>query len=113
MLFVPRLIVALLVLVFGSYFGRFIGNAVTAYCRNVGIRDGELLGDLAHYSVLAFVVLIALDQMQVGGDIIRQSFLIILAGIVLALALAFGIGGSRWAASLLERWWPQSRKDRP
>ena len=113
MLFVPRVIVALLVLVFGSYFGRFIGNAVTAYCRNVGIRDADLLGDLAHYAVLAFVVLIALDQMQVGGDIIRQSFLIILAGIVLALALAFGIGGSRWAAGLLERWWPQSRKDRP
>lgn len=111
MLFVPRLIVALLVLVFGSYFGRFIGNAVMAYCRNVGVRDSDLLGDLAHYAVLAFVILIALDQMQVGGDIIRQSFLIILSGIVLALALAFGIGGSRWAAALLERWWPQSRKD--
>ena len=110
MLFVPRLIVALLILVFGSYFGRFLGNAVSMYCRNFGIQDAHVLGDLTHYAVVTFVVLIALDQMQVGGDIIRQSFLIILAGVVLALALAFGIGGRRWAAALLERWWPQARR---
>jgi flagellar biosynthesis protein FliQ len=110
MLFVPRLIVALLILVFGSYFGRFLGNAVSMYCRNIGVQDAHLLGNLAHYAVVTFVVLIALDQMQVGGDIIRQSFLIILAGLVFALALAFGIGGRRWAAALLERWWPQARR---
>lgn len=106
MLFVPRLVLALLVLVFGAYFARVLGNAVSAYCRHGGLQDAGLLGDLARYGVLAFVVMIALDQMQVGGDLIRQSFLIILAGVVFALALAFGIGGRRWAAGLLERWWP-------
>lgn len=111
MLFVPRLFVALLILVFGSYFGRFLGNAVATYCRNVGVQDAHLLGNLAHYAVVTFVVLIALDQMQVGGEIIRQSFLIILAGVVFALALAFGIGGRRWAAALLQRWWPHDRRD--
>jgi hypothetical protein len=49
--------------------------------------------------------------MGVGGDIVRQSFLILLAGIVFALALAFGIGGKEWAAALLERWWPKSKSD--
>lgn len=113
-LFVPKVIVALLILVFGAYFARFIGNAVTAYCSNVGIQDAELLGKLAQYAIIVFVVLIALDQVSVGGDIVRQSFLIILAGIVFALALAFGIGGQRWAAELLERWWPRGRpKDEP
>jgi hypothetical protein len=42
---------------------------------------------------------------------IRQSFLIILAGVVFALALAFGIGGQRWAAGMLERWLPGADKD--
>jgi hypothetical protein len=32
-----------------------------------------------------------------------------LAGLMLALALAFGLGGKNWAAALLERWWPQHR----
>jgi hypothetical protein len=108
--FVPRLFVALLILIFGAYFGRFMANVVTGYCRTARIQDAELLGGLTYYALLTFVVLIALDQMQVGGDIIRQSFLIILAGVVFALALAFGLGGQRWAGELLERWWP--RKDK-
>ena len=112
-LFVPKVIVAVLILAFGAYFAAFIGGTVTAYCRNVGIRDAELLGRLARYAIVTFVVLIALDQVNVGGDIIRQSFLILLAGIVLALALAFGLGGRDWAARLLERWWPRPGRDDP
>src|SRR3954467_4031758 len=83
-MFVPRLMVALVILAFGSYFARFIAGAVMAYCRNVGIQDGDLLGRLAQYAIVAFVVLIALEQMQIGGDIVRYSFLIILAGTVFA-----------------------------
>ena len=109
-LFVPKVMVALLVLAFGAYFARFIANAVTAYCRNVHMQDADLLGRLAQYAILTFVVLIALDQVNIGGDIVRQSFLIILAGVVFALALAFGLGGKEWAAELLERWWPRKKR---
>ena len=80
MLFVPKVLVALLMLAFGAYFARFVANAVTAYCRNVHIQDAELLGRLAQYAIIAFVVLIALDQVNIGGDIVRQTFLIMLAG---------------------------------
>src|SRR5919197_430901 len=114
--FLPRLalalvvLIALLILAFGAYFARFVGGAVTAYFRNVHLQDAELMGNLARYAILAFVVLIALDQMSIGGDIVRQTFLIVLAGVVFALALAFGLGGREWAAEFLERWWPRSKK---
>lgn len=112
-LFVPRIIVALLILVFGAYFSRFVGNAVSAYCKNIAIQDADAIGKLARYAIMTFVVLIALDQVNVGGDIVRQSFLIILAGVVFALALAFGLGGKDAAAEFIDRWWPrQGRHDR-
>ena len=110
-LFVPKVIVALLILAFGAYFARFIGNAVITYCRNVNIQDADVLGKLAQYAIMTFVVLIALDQVNVGGDIVRQSFLIILAGAVFAFALAFGLGGKAAAAELIERWWPRQGKN--
>jgi hypothetical protein len=110
-LFVPKVIVALLILAFGAYFARFLCNTVVTYCRNVGVQDGELLGRIAQYAILAFVILIALDQVNVGGDIVRQTFLIVLAGVVFALSLAFGLGGQRWAAEMLERWWPKNRNN--
>ena len=108
-LFVPKVIVALVILAFGAYFAAFVGSTVITYCKNVGLRDGELLGRIAQYAILAFVALIALDQVEIGGDIVRHSFLILLGGVVLGLALAFGIGGQKWAAGLLERWWPRGR----
>jgi hypothetical protein len=110
LLFVPRVLVAALILAFGAYFARFVGQSIGAYLRNVHMQDADLLGNLARYAILTFVVLIALDQVGIGGDIIRQTFLIVLAGLVFALALAFGLGGREWAAELLERWWPRKKR---
>ena len=107
-LFVPKVIVAIVILAFGGYFARFIGMSVTAYCRNLDMPDAELLGRLAMYAIVVFVAMVAIDHLGLG-DIIRQTFLIILIGVVLALALAFGIGGQKRAADFLERWSRRSK----
>jgi flagellar biosynthesis protein FliQ len=109
--FLPRLLVGLLVLIVGSYFGRFVGTAVQTYLRNIGIGDAELLGRIAQYGIVVFVVLIAVDHLDIGGELVQHTFLILLTGVVLALALAFGLGGREWAADLLKRWFPRQRGD--
>ena len=109
--FTPKLLVAMLVVVFGSYCARFVGGAVQSYCEDAQIPDADMLGRIARYLIVIFVVMIALGQVEVGGDIVQRTFLIILGGLVLALALAFGLGGKEWAAAMLERWWPRHRKD--
>jgi hypothetical protein len=111
-LFLPRVLVALLVLIFGAYFGRFVGQAVTTYMRNAEIADADLLGHLVQYAIVAFVILLAVDHLDVGGGLIQHTFLILLSGIVLALALAFGLGGRDRAAQLLERWFPRDDGER-
>ncbi len=111
-LFIPKVIVAVLVLAFGAYFSRFIDNTITAYGKNVGLQDVEILGRLARYAIMVFVVLIALEQVQVETELVRLSFLILLAGLVLALALAFGLGSRQRAADLLDRWWPRDAERR-
>jgi len=110
-LFAPKVLVAMLVVVFGSYFARFVGGAVHTYCADAHIPDADILGNIARYLIMTFVVMIALSQVEVGGDIVQRTFLILLAGLVLALALAFGLGGKDWAAAMLDRWWPPRKKD--
>jgi Conserved TM helix len=111
-LFTPKLLIAMLIMVFGAYFAGIVGNAVQNYCADARIADADVLGRLVRYAIMLFVVMIALSQVEVGGDIVQRTFLIILAGLMLAIALAFGLGGKDWAASLLQRWWPQHKKDR-
>jgi hypothetical protein len=110
-LFVPKVMVAVLIVAFGAYFARFVGSAVTTYGSNVGVGDAKALGRLARYAIMVFVILIALDQLGLG-DIIRQTFLIIVGAIALGLALAFGLGGQKRAAELLERWSRRKDEDR-
>ena len=110
-LFTPKLLIAMLIVVFGSYCARLVGTAVQTYCVDARIPDADMLGRIVRYVIMTFVVMIALSQVEVGGDIVQRTFLIILAGLVLALALAFGLGGKNWAAALLQRWWPQNTKE--
>jgi hypothetical protein len=110
LLFLPRLLVGLLVVVFGLYFARFVGQSVQAWCRGAEIGDAELIGRAVRYSIVTFVVLIAIDHIDIGNGLVQQTFLILLGGIVLGLALAFGIGGKDRAAAMLERWFPRARE---
>ena len=112
LLFVPKVLVALLVIVFGSYFARFVGGTVKSYCRGAAISDGDLLGRVARYAILVFVLLLAIDHLDISGGLIQQTFLIFLAGFVFAGALAFGLGARDHAAALLNRWFPRDESDR-
>ncbi len=102
-LFVPRVMISVVVLVFGAYFARFVSGALTVYLQNIGAGEAALLGRLCMYAIMVFVILIALDQLGLG-DILRQTFLILVGAAALGLALAFGLGGQRRAAELIEKW---------
>jgi len=102
LLFLPKVVVAVLIIAFGAYFAGVIATLLAAYCRSIGLGDGGVLGQISFYAIMVFVVLIALDALGVG-DIIRQTFLILIAAIAFALALAFGLGGQKHAAELLDR----------
>ena len=111
-LFVPKVIVAIVILAFGAYFARFIGMSVTAYCKNLDMPDAALFGRLAMYAIVVFVTMVAIDHLGLG-DIIRQTFLILLTAVALALALAFGLGGQKRAADFLERWSRRAKTEEP
>jgi len=109
-LFIPHVIVAVLILAIGLYFARFIADTVTAYGKNVGMQDAVLIGRVAYYAIVVFVVLIALDQVQVGGEIVRFTYYVLLTGVVLALAIAFGLGGQRWAGGQIDKLMERKKK---
>jgi hypothetical protein len=111
-LFIPRVIVAVLILAVGAYFARFVATAITTYAGELGSADADILGRIAFFAIMLFVVVISLDQIGIGVDILRDSFLILLGGLVLALAIAFGLGGKDWARRVLDRWMPPEEIDR-
>lgn len=106
--FIPNVIVSILILTIGLYFARFISESVVAYGRNVGLDDAELMGSLTRYAIMVFVIIVALGQMNIGDAILYPAFLILFGGVVLALSLAFGLGGQKWAATQLEKFFKKT-----
>ena len=53
----------------------------------------------------------ALEHLGVGRQVLMASFTILFGGVVLALALAFGLGGRHLAREALEKALRRSRQD--
>lgn len=104
-LYIPNVFVAIAILIIGLFLAKLISDILSTYLKNVGVEKSELMTNIAYYSIMIFAVLIALDQLNIGRDIINSAFKFILGGICLGLALAFGLGGRDWAAHVLEKFW--------
>jgi hypothetical protein len=104
-LYIPNVVVALLLLVFGSLFARFVRGVSSAYLNNIGLEGAELLSGVAQWAILLFAVSAGLEQLAIGGQVLVSAFQISFGALCLALALAFGLGGKEWAAHILERMW--------
>lgn len=102
-LYLPNVVVAIIVIIFGTQFARFVQGLAFTYLSNVGIAGAEVISFIAQYALLFFVVSVALEQLQIGGQVLVSAFQIAFGALCLALALAFGLGGREWAGQVLSR----------
>jgi hypothetical protein len=104
-LFIPHVVVAVIVLIFGTVVARFVGAVTYTYLNNVGSRGAAVIAAVARFAMLGFVIAMAVEQLALRSEILVSGFQIAFGALCLALALAFGLGGREWAAKILERFW--------
>lgn len=102
--FIPNLILAVGILVFGSLLARVVGGLVFSYLSNIGSSAAEPIGALARYALLIFVLFMAAEQLTIQTAVLVSAFQIAFAAVCLAAALAFGLGGREWAAHVISRY---------
>jgi small-conductance mechanosensitive channel len=100
--YVPKVIAALLVLVVAMFLASFVSGIVRIAAGNAKLPKPELLAGICRWVIIVFAVTISLAQLGIAPLLVTATFNIILGGIVLALALAFGLGGKDAAARYLE-----------
>jgi hypothetical protein len=102
--FIPNLVLAVGILVFGSLLARVVGSLVFSYLSNIGSAAAEPIGALARYAMLVFVLFMAAEQLAIQTAVLVSAFQIAFAAICLAAALAFGLGGREWASQVISRY---------
>jgi hypothetical protein len=111
--FVPRLLAALLILVVGWLAANFLGQGVLVAAVNAGVPEARLLARGVRWGLLLFAAATTLTQLGIGKEMVLVAFGIIFGGLILALALAFGLGGRAWAREILERRRHREREPHP
>lgn len=102
--YLPNLLLAIGILVFGSLLARIVGGIVYSYLSNIGSAVAEPVSAIARFALLGFVLFTAAEQLAIESRILVSAFQIAFSALCLALALAFGIGGRDWAASVIDRY---------
>jgi hypothetical protein len=100
--YVPNVIAALLVLVVAMFLASFVSGIVRTAAGNANLPKPEIFAGISRWAIIIFAVTIALEQLGIAPLLVTATFNIILGGICLALALAFGLGGKDAAAKYLE-----------
>jgi hypothetical protein len=101
--YLPNVLAALVVLVAGNIIARFLSRSVLIGAVNMNLQYARLLSVGVKWLVIVLTVTMALEHLSIGGDIIRLGFGILFGGIVLALALAVGLGSKELVSRSLKR----------
>lgn len=98
----PSVLSALLILLVGALLANFVGQAALIAAVNAGLPEARLLARAARWAVLLFAGATALTELGIGRDMVLIAFGVTFGGLVLSLALAFGLGGRDLARNILE-----------
>ncbi|MBI3083936.1 MAG: hypothetical protein HYY90_06185 [Candidatus Omnitrophica bacterium] len=108
--FLPNVIAAVFLLIVGIFAAAFLATTVRTAAGNAGIAQAAAIGQLVQIVVVIFAAVAALQQLKI--PFFGEVFLIILGGLSLGCAIAFGLGckelAGRWVSELIEQF--QTRK---
>ena len=101
--YVPNLAAAALILVVGGILARFLARAVLIGAVNMQIHFARFLSLSVKWMVLIVAAAMALDHIGIGRTVLLLAFAIVFGGIVLAAALAVGLGAKDAVGRALDR----------
>ena len=99
----PHLLVAIALLLAGGLVAGFARRSVLIAAVNAGLPSARLLSSGVHAALIVLFAAMALEQVGLGQRVVLTAFAISFGGVVLALALAFGLAGKDVARESLER----------
>lgn len=99
--YIPQVLIAIVIMVFGIIAGKFFEAVVVQSLKgsNTPVNNPEALGGITRWAFVVFAGLASLLQLGIAPSLIEILF----AGFVLALALAFGLGGKDHASKILTK----------
>jgi small-conductance mechanosensitive channel len=99
--FLPRLLLAAMIVLAGVLAGALAREAVAATTRAGGFGLGPMLGRWTQLAIIAAAVVTAVDQVGIDSEFVTTAFTVGLGGFLGASALAFGLGARTTVSNII------------
>jgi hypothetical protein len=110
--YIPRLVIAIFVFLLGYFLSRFFSRAILIGLVNARVKSAMLIASLFRILIIVLFSAMAIEQLGIARGIVVATFAISFGGVVLATAIAFGLGGKDMAKDMLERRFKASKEER-
>lgn len=101
--YLPAVLSAAYVLGVGIFVAVLLSAVVSVIVNNIGLSNAGTLAKVVQYAIIIFAFLGALFQLGISPDWIGTSINLVVGGVILALALAFGLGAKDKAAEFIDK----------
>ena len=101
--YIPKVIVAVLVLLVAGVLGDAVQRLVTASARAADFRSAGMLGAISRWAIWIFAFLIALSQLGIAAPFFQTLFTGFVIALSLGIGLSFGLGGQDAAADFIRK----------
>lgn len=99
--FIPNLIVAGIILTIGFIFAEMLKTVVQTALTSFGIPSAKLIASFFFYFILINIVVSAFSQAGINTDFLGQNISILIAGIVLAFSIGYGLASKSTMANFI------------
>jgi len=99
--YIPFLISAILVFLLGILLADFLRTTVFHLFQSLKVPSAKLISDILFYFLIINVLIISLDQARMETQFVEGNLFILLAGIVLAFAIGYGLASRAMVANFL------------
>ena len=99
--FVPRLVVALIILILGTLISDALRKMVLTGLKSLGVSSAGILSSVVFYFLFINIVIVALSQAEINTEFLSQNISIVIAGIVGAFAIGYGLASKDIMANMI------------
>lgn len=107
--YIPNAIAAFFVLIIGLIVADLLKNLIKTTCDSLGIPAAGVISTAVFYFVFINIIMMALKQGNIETEFIEQNISIILAGIIFAFAIGYGLASRNLVANFLSSFYNKDK----
>ncbi len=107
--FIPKLIVALIILIFGLLLADGLKSVILTACNSLNIPSGKLIANFVFYFLFINILVSALAQTGINTDFLSNNISILIGGVVLAFAIGYGLATKSTMANFLASFYSKNK----